>query len=448
VKLQMTISEDLAEFVLSIKWQDLDPNVVREARSTFFNWLGCAIGGSAHHSVGLALTALAPFAGPPQATVIGRRTRSDIFTASLINCTSSSVDSFDDTHADMIVHPTGPVASALMAVAETQKIAGREFLAALILGIEVECRLARALVVSPASCKVGWYLTGLTGGIGAAAAAGRVLGLSAQQLVWAMGIASSQAAGHRAIHASMTSALVPAQASQTGLRAAYLARCGFDSSTHYIEHPNGFLSLFAETADETAVLKDLGYNFEIIANNYKPFPCGIVLHAAVDASLTIARSNRLVAANVERIAVRVHPNALILGNRPDPETDLQATVSLHHWVASALVGHHGVEVNRPSLINDPAIIDLRRRIVPMADERLTPDAAAVAVTMKSGQVLEADVAHCLGSRERPMSAGDLTEKFNSQCRGVIDNARAIELANACARLENVDDVGQLARMAD
>ena len=103
----------LADFALSTRWDDIEGRVRHEVKRSFLNWLGCAIGGSQHESIAIALNALLPVAGAAQATVIGRRQRTDMLTASLLNCTSSSVHGFDDTHAETILHPTGPVATAL-----------------------------------------------------------------------------------------------------------------------------------------------------------------------------------------------------------------------------------------------------------------------------------------------------------------------------------------------
>jgi 2-methylcitrate dehydratase PrpD len=288
-KPDQTLAAVLAEFVLALKWEDLPLDVRHEAKRALLNWLGCAVGGSQHDNISVAEKALLPVGGDPHATIIGRHRRTDMLTATLLNCTSSGVHSFDDTHAEIILHPTGPIAASLMALSENRRVSGRDFLTSLVLGIEIESRLSRAIAVPPAKCHVGWYLTGLTGGVSAAAAAARTLGLSANAVIWAMGIASGQGAGNRAMHAAMTSAMVPAHAGQCGLRAALMAQAGFTCGDNSLENPNGFLSLFAETANPGALTDKLGQHYEIMANTYKPWPCGIVIHPVVDACLAIRR---------------------------------------------------------------------------------------------------------------------------------------------------------------
>src|SRR5208283_2566889 len=185
---------------------DLPIEVRVEARRAFLNILGCMLGGARHETVDAVDAAFGPFAGPPKAT--------------LINCLASSVHSFDDTHALAIVHPSGPVAAAALAVAELRPISGANFLAAFALGIETVCRVSMAVSVAPARGTIAWSQTGIAGGLGAAVAAGKLLGLDEDGMRRAIGIAASQAAGMRVMHGTMTTALMPAQAAQTGLAAA------------------------------------------------------------------------------------------------------------------------------------------------------------------------------------------------------------------------------------
>jgi 2-methylcitrate dehydratase PrpD len=442
------IAARLADWVLATRWDEVDEKVRHEIKRSFLNWLGCAIGGSQHESVAIAQKALLPVAGAAHATVIGRRHRTDMLTASLLNCTSSSVHGFDDTHAETILHPTGPIATALLALSETHPMSGRDFQTALLIGFDIESRLSKAMAVPPATCKVGWYLTGLTGGVGAAAAVGRALNLPAKGVVWAMGIASGQGAGNRSMHAAMTSAMVPGHAAQCGLRAGLLAQVGFTCGENFIEHPNGFLSLFAEQSNADAMFDQLGRRYEVLANNYKPWPCGIVLHAMVDACLMLRREAGFDPADIARIDVGVHSTAITLANRRHPKDDLEAIVSLHQWAAAVLVkGLSGIEVNSMAVIGDPTIVAMRDDVHPSADPALAPDAANVTITTRAGKTLRADIDHCLGSATRPMSDRNLEDKFRGLCKGVIEPQRAERLIQACWNLDDTPDMAEIARLA-
>jgi 2-methylcitrate dehydratase PrpD len=245
----------------------------------------------------------------------------DVLTAALLNCVSSGAHAFDDTHAEMVLHPAGPIAASIMALAERTPVKGEDFLLALVLGLEVECRLTRAIAVPPAQCDVGWYLTGLTGGIGAAAAAGKLMGLSAEQIVWACGIACGQGSGFRAMHGSMCSPLVPAHAGHTGLRAAFMAAKGYTSTSHHVDGDRGFLEMYAQKANPAAVTDRLGSQFEVMRNTYKPYPCGIVLHPLIDGCLQVAAQSGAPAAAIERVEVKVHPLVMVISRSGSTSID-------------------------------------------------------------------------------------------------------------------------------
>ena len=312
----------------------------REALRSFVNIMGCTIGGARHEVVDLADRTLGVYAGAPHATVIGRGHKADALHACLINCLASSIYSYDDTHAEAVVHPAGPVATAALALAEQRPTSGADFLLALALGIEMTCRLSKAISVPPAKGPVAWSQTGITAGIGAAVAAAKLLKLDATRLQYAIGIALSQAAGFRVMHATMVSSLMPAQGAQTGLRAAVLAERGFTASLAALEGRYGFLEVFADTPDVAALADGLGERFEILRNTYKPYPCGIVIHPIIDACLQLRREHAIEPASIDAVRIKASPGAMALCDRRNPQNELQAHVSLYHWTAATLI--HGV----------------------------------------------------------------------------------------------------------
>ncbi|MDP9115104.1 MAG: MmgE/PrpD family protein, partial [Acidobacteriota bacterium] len=172
------VTRKLARYVVAAKHEELPGAVRKEAQRTLLNWAGCAIGGSRQETVDIAISALAPFAGPGQATVLGRKEKLDVLHASLMNGISSHIFDYDDTHLRTIIHPAGPVASAILALAEYQPVSGRDFMNALVLGVEAECRIGNA--VWPNHYDIGWHITGTAGVFGSAAAVGKLLKLNEQ----------------------------------------------------------------------------------------------------------------------------------------------------------------------------------------------------------------------------------------------------------------------------
>ncbi|MEY4257715.1 MAG: hypothetical protein RJA56_616, partial [Pseudomonadota bacterium] len=179
------ITRMLAELVVNHPSKGWSDAVDHEAHRTFANWVGCAVGAATHETVEAALAGVMELQPAPQASLFGRKEKVDIANAALINGISSHTFDFDDTHLKTIIHPAGPVASAAQALAEFKGYSGRELMDAIVLGIEVSCRVGNA--VYPDHYDRGWHITGSTGTLGAAAACARLMKLNVDQTQMALG---------------------------------------------------------------------------------------------------------------------------------------------------------------------------------------------------------------------------------------------------------------------
>src|SRR3954449_3131631 len=179
-----------------------------------------------------------------------------------MNGMTSHTFDFDDNHLKTVIHPAGPVASAILALSEYLPVTGPQFLHAFALGVETECRIGNA--VYPAHYDAGWHITGTVGVFGAAAAAGKLLGLSEQQMVWALGIAAVQPVGLREMFGTMTKSFHPGRAAQNGLMAALLAKENFTSSDTGIEGRTGWAHVLSTSCDYTEITRGLGEHYEIL----------------------------------------------------------------------------------------------------------------------------------------------------------------------------------------
>jgi 2-methylcitrate dehydratase PrpD len=442
----VSIARHLAVFART-QWQDLPADVQRETVRAFVNWTGCAIGGARTLSAETAISGLLAMSGPGNTPVLGRSERLQPGDAALANCLISAADTYDDTHLSTITHPTGPVAAAILAIADTRRIAGSAFLGALAIGIEIECRISAAITAPGSGAHQGLYITGVSGGIGAAAAASVLLGASEAQIVTAIGLAAAQAAGFRATHGSMAIASPPAFAARNGLVAAHLAMAGFGCGDSIIEGKNGVLPVLAPTGRAEAIVDGLGTRFELLGNAFKPYPCGIVIHPSIDACIDIA--GRIASADaIADVRLAVHADALALCWRKLPNSALEAQVSLYHWAAAALVrGRATLDEGDATAVEDPRIRAMQALITAETDPALASGQARAVVTVKDGSVVTSDVTRALGSLERPMSDDQLSEKFRKlACYRLTEEATA-ELLQACWAIAAVDEVGQLARSA-
>lgn len=441
----MQVTKQLAERVLHARWSDVPAVVRHEGKRAFLNWVGCALGGCHHPATESALRTLAEFSGPKQATVLGRGVRMDALSAALLNGLSASAHAYDDTHLETIAHPSAPTGAALLAVAERFPVQGTDFLHGFILSNEVQCRLSCALARPPASTHVGYYMTGLTGAVGVAAAAGRLLGLDQEQLVWAVGLGAAQGSGFRATHASMASGYVPAHAGRSGLLAALLARNGFTCSENALEGRNGFGDVFSERATWDALFDGFGERYEAMSVAAKPYPTGCFVHPAIDVCLELTRAQRRAPEEIERIELSVHPLALGLTGRTQPKTGYDTQVSVHHWAAAVLTrGGASLAEAGDEAVVDPAIVALRSRVEAAVDPALAPDEAKGRLLLRDGSEMTAHVSHCLGSAARPMSDAELETKFLDQAEAVMPAANARRLLEACWSIEGAEDVGRIA----
>ena len=440
------VTRRLARYVVSARAEDLPAGVRQEATRTLLNWTGCAVGGSRHATVDIAISALSPFSGPPQATILGRRERMDVMHAALMNGISSHVFDFDDTHLRTVIHPAGPVASAILAFAEYRPVSGAEFLNALVLGAEVECRIGKA--VYPAHYDVGWHITGTVGPFGAAAAVGKLLPLSEQQMVWALGLAATQPVGLREMFGTMTKSFHPGRAAQNGITAALLASRNFTSSSQGIEAPRGWASVLSAARNYAAITEDLGAHFEISENSYKPFPCGVVIHPAIDGCIQLRNQHRLAWGEIERIELKVHPLVLELTGKKSPQTGLEGKFSVYHAVAAAIIdGVVGEKQFSDQAVRSPDAAALRGRVTTVVDRAVAEDQVGITILMKDQRRLEKYIEHCVGSARNPMTNAQLEGKFTGLTDGILPAAQTRRLMDMCWNIGSLPDAAQLARTA-
>ena len=439
----MDTTRTLARFVIEHQSSQLPQNVRHDAVRSFLNWMGCAVGASRHETTERALAALAPFSGPPEATVLGRTERLDIMHAALINGIASHTFDFDDTHLKTVIHPSGPVASAVLALAERLPVSGEAFLHAFILGVEVECRIGNA--VYPEHYDVGWHITGTAGVFGAAAATGRLLGLTEQQMVWALGLAATQASGLREMFGTMSKPFHPGNAARNGLLAALLAQRDFTSSDQGIEAKRGFANVLSTRFKPEEITERLGETWEISLNTFKPFACGIVIHPIIDACIQLRNSPGFDVEAVEAVEAKVHPLVLELTGKKTPTAGLEGKFSVYHSAAVALLhGAAGEAEYSDTCVRDPRVIALRDRVSAQVEAGLHEDQARVSIRMRGGARIETFVEHAIGSLERPMSDADLEQKFRGLAAGVLPDRQIEQLIRFCWDIGTLDNAADVA----
>ncbi len=419
------ITAILASFVSAHATRGWSDAVEHEAHRTFYNWLGCAIGAAQHEAAHAALAAVQMLQPAPQASVLGRSERVDMASAALVNGITSHTFDFDDTHLKTIIHPAGPVASAVLALAEHRGASGRDVIDALVLGIDVACRIGN--VMYPDHYDRGWHITGSTGMLGAAAGCARLLGLSDQQTTMALGIAASQPVGLREQFGTMTKPFHPGGAARAGLMSALMASQGFTASPRALEAPRGLVQVASDKHAWHEATDELGQRFEISFNTYKPFACGIVIHPSIDACVQL-RAQGITPAQVQSIELRVHSLVLELTGKKTPQDGLQGKFSVYHGCAAGLMfGRAGEEEFSDAVVTSAAVVALRNKVQATVDDSIDEAAADVTAVLTDGRRVHVRVDHAIGSLDNPLSDAQLEAKFAALVVPVLGDARARDI---------------------
>lgn len=436
------ITELLAKFVVNHPSKGWSDKVEYEAHRTFANWFGCAIGPSQHETVQAALAAVTELSPAPQAAILGRRERVDIANAAMINGISSHTFDFDDTHLKTIIHPAGPVASAVLALGEHIGATGRDMIDALILGIEVSCRIGNA--VYPNHYDRGWHITGSTGMLGSAAACSRLLKLDAARTQMALGIAASQPIGLREQFGTMTKPFHPGGAAKAGLMAALMAKHGYTASKRALEAPRGLLQVFSDKTDWSEVTENLGKTWEIEINTYKPFACGIVIHPSIDGCVQLRNQHNLKPEDIRKVTIKVHSLVLELTGKKTPTDGLQGKFSVYHSCAAGIIfGRAGEHEYSDEVVNREDVTALRSKVEAIVDDSIDEASSDVTIETNDGRTLHVFVEHAVGSVEHPMTDEQLKAKFVDQSEPVIGKAKAEQawtLSMQLASLSNARDL--------
>jgi 2-methylcitrate dehydratase PrpD len=437
----VTLTKTLAAHLAAARFGDLSEAARHAARRGVLDWIGCALAACRHPTVSTLIDVLAETGGRPQATVFGRSLRLGLAEAPLANGQMGHLLDFDDTHmGGVVLHTSSPVLAALLALAERAPVSGAELMLAYAVGFEAGVRSGRT---APGHHRGGWHLTGTLGSIAAGGACGKLIGLDAQRLTYALGIAATQAGGMQQNRGTMCKSFHAGKAAANGVLAALLAERGFDSSQEIIEGKRGFARIYSDVAAPEQLTDGLGDGWLIETNGHKPYACGVVLHPLIDAVIAVRERARIAPEAVSEIALRVHPLVLSITNVVEPSSGLQSKFSFRHSAAVALAdGAAGIAQYADARAADPTVAALRRKVQAVADETLRKDEAYAAV-VAGGARHEAHIAHASGTTDNAMSDAAIEAKFLANATPAIGEERARRAGERVWTLEKCADVREL-----
>jgi 2-methylcitrate dehydratase PrpD len=414
----------LAAFLAGVRYDDLPPQVIADAKLAILDWLGSALAGALEEPARIARVVARGFGASDEATVLpdGRASAS---AAALANGVASHILEFDDVHRGSTIHGAAPIIPAALAVAEREHVDGRAFLLATALGYEAGLRAGEA--VNP-SHYYYWHPTGTAATFGAAAAAGAILGLDADQLRDALGSAGTQAAGLWEFNTdgTMSKHLHPGKAALNGLLAADLARHGFTGASRILEGERGFIRAMSDGGDASRITADLGTVWKVSENWYKLHACCGHTHTAIDTALAFRAEQGWddgeALQAVEAIDIALYGPGYEIVREMNPRTPYQAKFSIAYVVAAALTeGRVGLAQFAPDRFSPegtvvPAIHALLERTVARVDPDLTALyparwPARLTLTLRDGNRLAGGSDYPRGNPENPAPLSELENKF-------------------------------------
>ena len=450
----MNETRTLAEFVANLRYEDLPQAVVEQAGRIVIDTVGCAISAwtedpaKAH----LALEVARLYGSDDGASVIGSAgTRSQPAFAALANGILANAADNDDTHKRALIHTGSVVVPPALALAQTERLCGRDLIVALVAGYEVAVRVGMA--VMPTHYRY-WHSTATNGTFGAAATAAKALALDADGVQRALGLAGTQAAGLNTFFESgdMTKSIHPGKAAFNGILSAQLARLGATSPLAILEHPRGYLNAFSTEPRPEKLVEGLGTNWEILQNGFKYFPSILASHAPIQATLALVHKHGIDPAQIARITNETYNTVKTHFSNKDVSTVMAARVSVPYCMAIAAIDGKLTQAQfSPSRINDPRLREVLASTEVIADpelNKLYPDKfpARVTITLKNGASFAETVLFPKGDPQDPLSAAEIEAKFRENVSATFTPGRTDKLLRAIHSLteaRNVDAVSAL-----
>jgi 2-methylcitrate dehydratase PrpD len=448
----MELASQVAEWVARVRFEDLPRDVVDTTKLRILDVIGLALAGAETPFGRSTTTAAAAISPPGPARMFGTGRALGAPTAAFANAALSQALEYDDTHNESIVHMSSPAVAAALALSETRQVSGRDVILSVAVANEISCRVGS--VSSGQFHRRGFHPTGLFAPFGVACGAGKILGLSAPKLAWAIGTAGSCAAGLLEcwVDGTQTKFLHSGFAAQAGITAALLADAGVSGPPRVFE---GRFGLFASHLQDPGAPKNfgriadgLGAHWESRNSSFKPFPTAHVLHPYVSAILRLRHQHGITPQDVVRIECPVAEfNVSIVcepvAEKRAPATQAHCRVCLQYTMAEAFhAGALGKNAYSDAMRLNPDVLALAQKVEYVVDPTFPGPGrfkGAIRVTLTDGRIIDEVEEYNRGSAENPMSQDELRAKFDDNAGGFLSAPQRDRLAQEVARTENLPD---------
>jgi 2-methylcitrate dehydratase PrpD len=452
---QIGATEAVVDFIASTTFADIPSDALHIGKRCIADGLGVILAGSTTAASEILRAQVREDGSRPEATILGRDSfQTRAASAALVNATSGHAHDYDDTQlstaADrifgLLTHPTIPPLAASLAVGERLGVSGRTMLEAFLVGFEVECKIADAIL--PAHYKQGFHSSGTIGAFGAMAATAKLLKLNRAALAHAIGITASMSSGIRVSFGTMTKPLHVGRAAFNGVTAAELAAKGFTAGADALDGPWGFFQVLGGGFDADRIAGALGRPWTIVSPgvSIKPYPCGCLGHPSMDAMRALVTEHDVKPEQIRRIRLRAGSNILNPLRYSIASTELEAKFCPAFMLSAvALRRKAGVHEFSDDFVRSAPVQEMMRRVDTVFDQAIENQGflqmrSIVEVELKDGRVLTQASGAYRGGPDRPFTTEELHEKFTECGSLVLPPER---LAAVLARIDTIEQIGNV-----
>jgi 2-methylcitrate dehydratase PrpD len=437
--------EKYSDFITELKFNDLPDRVVKKAKCTLLDFLAAALAGFHKGHIGhIVLDFLRNKKAIRESTVIGSGDRLACDDAALANGVFAHSVELDDGYRYGTLHPSVSVVPAALAVGEKLRVNGEQLLSAIVVGYEILLRIGASINKENSHLLRGFHTTSTCGPFGAAAATAKLLGLNAQETIYALSIAGLQGAGLQEVLSEnpMIKPFQAGKASQSGVIAGFLAQLGAKGPKTILSGKRGFLRAMSDSHDPTILTDSLGAKYKILETYTKPYPTCRHVHPSIDLALKMQREHSIDYKEIEKIEIHTYSVAIgETGAITCPRDKEEAKFSIPYAVAVAFrTGKASIECFESPWLRDPEVLALARTV------RLSPSetfeeaypksrGAEMLVDLRSGKEVKEETDLPKGEPETELSWYEIKAKFTECSKAVLSPRIRIQVCRIVGNLE-------------
>ncbi len=432
-------TQKICQYITGTRTRDIPDHVMDEARKCLVDWTGVCIGAFDAPEAHIVYHTMNAWQSHGQARYLwGGRTSAAV--AALVNGTLSHCLDYDDTHIPSVIHISGPLWAAVLAIGSAHHVREELLLKAFITGFEIAARLGDKGVGIRLN-QSGWHATPALAKVAVAAAAAVLLDLNERQVEHALGIAATQASGLTVSFGTMAKPFHLGKTAMDGILAAELAQAGFEGATGSVDTDSNLIRTLCQDREIRLDLSDFSDAWEICRNSFKPYAACQLTHAAIDAAKLL--QPLLESRPIARMQATVNPLAIQIAGLSNASTPTEGKFSLGFCIALGLTGHSVTTQDFTSeKLHRPELQDLANKVELQGDASVSRTSANLRIEFKDGQVITQEVAHAFGSIGNPLGWPELEQKFMALVQPTLDE-KAKELLEV---LRDFQNVGSMDRM--